>query len=160
MSKSSAHPVSTLVAALALAFLAFATSALAAGKSLLNLDKNGIALHGFDPVAFHTVKAPVKGKPEFHSDYHGARYLFHSAKNKAAFDATPDRYEPAFGGYCAYGVSRGKLVDIDVEAFQVVQDRLLLQYSKGVRDDFNRDATGNLRKADANWPGLLERSGK
>ena len=65
-----------------------------------------------------------------------------------------------FGGYCAYGVSRNKLVEIDVDAFQIVNGRLLLQYSKGVRDDFNKDTKGNLAKAEANWPGLVEKKGK
>jgi len=65
-----------------------------------------------------------------------------------------------FGGYCAYGVSRNKLVEIDVDAFQVVDGKLLLQYSKGVRDDFNKDTQGNLTKANANWPALVEKKGE
>lgn len=136
------------------------TVAVAAEKSLLNLDNEGVAIQGHDPVGFFTVKAPLKGKPEFTSEFHGAKYRFHSAKNKAAFDAEPGRYEPQFGGYCAFGVSKGKLVEIDPEAFQVVDGRLLLQYSKGVRDDFNRDAAGNLKKAEENWPKLVEKKGK
>lgn len=142
-----------------ISFLAV-TAAFAAEKTLLNLDKEGVAIQGHDPVAFFTVKAPVKGRPEFYSELHGAKYRFHSAKNKAAFDAEPLKYEPQFGGYCAYGVSKGKLVEIDVNAFQVVEGRLLLQYSKGVRDDFNEDTSGNLKKADSNWPKLLEKKGK
>lgn len=145
---------------LALSSVAPRGLAQAPAKTLLNLDAKGLALQGYDPVAFHTVKAPVKGKPEFFTLRQGARYLFHSAKNKALFDAHPERYEPAFGGYCAYGVSRGRLVEIDVEAFQVVGDRLLLQYSKGVRDDFNRDTSGNLSKADQQWPVLVEKKGR
>jgi YHS domain-containing protein len=136
------------------------TGALAAEKSLLNLDKGGVAIQGHDPVAFFTVKAPVKGHSEFSSEYHGAKYLFRSAKSKSAFDAEPAKYEPQFGGYCAYGVSKGKLVEIDPAAFQIVDGRLLLQYSKGVRDDFNKDAGGNLKKAEENWPKLVEKKGK
>jgi len=142
------------------AALAVLSPASAADKALLNLDKDGVAIQGHDPVAFFTVKAPLKGRPEFTSEFHGARYRFHSAKNKAAFDAEPAKYEPQFGGYCAYGVSKAKLVEIDVAAFQVVEGRRLLQYSKGVRDDFNADTAGNLKKADANWPKLLEKKGK
>jgi hypothetical protein len=76
------------------------------------------------------------------------------------FKGNPSKYEPAFGGYCAYGVSRGKLAEIDVTAFQIVDGRLLLQYSKSVRSSFNEDTKGNLGKADANWPGLVEKKGK
>jgi YHS domain-containing protein len=146
--------LTSVLSALAL----FAASA--ADKHLLNLNKEGVAIQGYDPVAFFTVHAPLKGKPEFTSQYHGARYRFHSAKNQAAFDADPAKYEPQFGGYCAYGVSKGKLVEIDPEAFQIVEGHLLLQYSKGVRDTFNQDAAANLGKANANWPKLLEKQGK
>jgi YHS domain-containing protein len=136
------------------------TALMAADKSLVNLDKQGVAIQGYDPVAFFTVKAPVKGNPEFTSEYHGAKYRFHSAKNQASFEADPAKYEPQFGGFCAYGVSKGKLVEIDVKAFQIVNGRLLLQYSPGVRDTFNEDASGNLKKAEANWTQLVEKKGK
>jgi YHS domain-containing protein len=137
-----------------------ATPLLAQTKTLLNLDKKGLALQGYDPVAFVTQGKPIKGDMEFKSAYHGAIYNFASAEDKALFDKEPAKYEPAFGGFCAYGVSHNKLVEIDPEAFQVVNGRLLLQYSKGVRNDFNKDTHGNLTKADANWPGLVERKGK
>jgi hypothetical protein len=52
------------------------------------------------------------------------------------------------------------VVEIDPEAFQIVDGKLLLQYSKGVRDDFNKDTKGNLAKANANWPTLVEKKGK
>ena len=57
-------------------------------------------------------------------------------------------------------MSRDKLVEIDVDAYQIVDGKLLLQYSKGIRDDFNKDASGNLAKANSNWPTLLEKKGK
>ena len=143
-----------------LTFVVMATPLLAQTKALLNLDRNGLALQGYDPVAFFTQNKPVKGKPEFKTAYQGATYYFASAENKALFDKEPAKYEPAFGGYCAFGVSRNKLVEIDPDAFQVVDGRLLLQYSKSVRDNFNKDTQGNLAKANANWPGLMEKKGK
>ena len=129
-------------------------------KSLLNLDKSGVAIQGYDPVAFFTDKKPVKGDQKFLLKHDGAIYFFASKEHKDAFKAEPTKYEPVFGGYCAYGVSRNKLVEIDVDAFQIVDGKLLLQYSKGVRADFNADAKANLAKADANWPKLLEKNGK
>ena len=129
-------------------------------KSLLNLDKTGLAIQGYDPVAFFTDRKPVKGKPDFLARQNGALYYFASKEHRDLFKADPAKYEPAFGGYCAYGVSRNKLVEIDVEAFQIVDGRLLLQYSKGVRDDFNKDTKGNLAKANGNWPALVEKKGK
>ena len=137
-----------------------ALPALAQTKTLLNLDKTGVAVQGYDPVAFFTDNNPVKGKPEFSARHNGALYYFTSKEHRELFNGDPAKYEPVFGGYCAYGVSRGKLVEIDVNAFQIVNGRLLLQYSKGVRDDFNKDTKGNLAKAEANWPGLVEKKGK
>ena len=143
------------------AVFAFA-ALLAAGAAFAGAinEVKGIAILGYDPVAYFTDGKPVKGSPEFGLLHRGALYHFASAEHREAFQREPSRYEPAFGGYCAYGVSRGKLVEIDVEAFQIVDGRLLLQYSKGVRNDFNKDAKGNLAKANANWPGLVEKKGK
>jgi YHS domain-containing protein len=129
-------------------------------KTLLNVDKNSLAIQGYDPVAFFTEGKPVKGKPEFAARHDGALYYFATKEHRDVFKADPAKYEPAFGGYCAYGVSRNKLIEIEVDAFQIVDGRLLLQYSKGVRGDFNKDTKGNLSKADANWPVLVEKKGK
>ena len=129
-------------------------------NTLLNLDRSGVAIQGYDPVAFFTDGKPLKGDSNFVCKRDGAIYLFASKEHRDAFKADPAKYEPRFGGYCAYGVSRNRLVEIDVDAFQVVDGRLLLQYSKGVRDDFNKDTKGNLAKAEANWPALVEKKGK
>jgi YHS domain-containing protein len=141
-----------------LAVVAFTVAVQA--KDLLNLDRKGVAVQGYDVVAFFTAGKPVKGNPAITSQHAGATYWFASAESKSAFDAAPAKYAPQFGGYCAYGVSRGKLVEIDVEAFQVVEGKLLLQYSKGVRNDFNKDVAGNLKKAETNWPGLVDKKGR
>ena len=140
--------------------LGLALSAFAQSKTILNLDKTGVAIQGYDPVAFFTDNKPLKGKPEFPARHNGALYYFASKEHRELFKSDPAKYEPVFGGYCAFGVSKGKLVEIDVNAFQIVNGRLMLQYSKGVRDDFNKDTKGNLAKAEANWPGLVEKKGK
>jgi YHS domain-containing protein len=146
-----------------LAITALTAAALPTGaqtKTLLNLNSSGIAIQGYDPVAFFTDGKPVKGDPKFVSKRDGAIYFFASKEHKDLFNAGPEKYEPQFGGYCAYGVSRDRLVEIDVDAFQIVDGKLLLQYSTGVRNDFNKDQPGNLAKARANWPGLVEKKGK
>jgi YHS domain-containing protein len=136
------------------------TAAFADGKTLVNLDKQGIALQGYDAVGFFTEKRPVKGDPNFQSTYKGARYYFASEANKQVFDANPAKYEPQFGGFCAYGVSRGYTVPIKIEAFQILNDRLLMQYDFGAQKEFNKDPQSNLRKADENWPKLVEKQGR
>ncbi len=140
--------------------IAAALPALSQTKSLLNLDKSGLAIQGHDPVAFFTENKPVKGKPEFVARHAGATYLFATKEHRDSFKADPAKYEPAFGGYCAFGVSKNRLIEIDVDAFQIVDGKLLMQYSKGVREDFNKDTNGNLTKANTNWPGLVEKKGK
>ena len=67
----------------------------------------------------------------------------------------PERYAPAFGGYCAYGVSRGYAVDIDPEAFAVVDGTLYLNYSKGVQRTLERGSSGYIEKALQQWPKVL-----
>jgi len=129
-------------------------------KTLLNLDRQGIAIQGYDPVAFFTQNRPVKGRPEFESKYNGARYLFASAEDKSTFDANPAKYEPQFGGFCAYAASQNHTAPVKIEAFQIVNGRLLMQYDLGVRKEFNKDTQGNLQKADKNWPGLVQKEGK
>ena len=143
-----------------LACFAIAAPLRAADKVLVNVDKDGVALQGHDPVAFFTTKGPVKGKAELSSEYKGARYLFRNAQNKAAFDKEPAKYEPQFGGFCAYGVGRGAVVPIRIEAWQIVDGRLLMQKDTSIRDSFNEDPKGNLEKADARWPKLVDKKGK
>ena len=135
-------------------------STLALAKDLQNLDRDGVAIQGYDPVAFFTDQKPVKGSPQFQSDYHGAKYYFASAEHKAAFDKEPAKYEPQFGGYCAYGASRGKTVPIKIETWEIVNGRLLLQYDLDVKSKFDKDPQGTLKKADENWPGLVDKYGK
>jgi YHS domain-containing protein len=133
--------------------------AFAQTKTLLNLDKNGIAIQGYDPVAFFKQNRPVKGNPQFESKYNGARYLFVSAEDKSTFDANPAKYEPQFGGFCAYGVSQGHTAPVKIEAFQIVNDRLIMQYDLSVKKEFNKDQQGNLQKADKNWPAIVTKEG-
>jgi len=144
-----------LFAFLALAALSTAVSA----KELLNLE-NGVAIQGYDPVAFFTDHRPVKGNAQFQSQYRGAKYYFASAEHKAAFDKEPATYEPQFGGFCAYGASRGKTVPVKIETWEVLNGRLLLQYDLDVKSKFNKDPQGTLKKADENWPGLVDKYGK
>jgi YHS domain-containing protein len=140
------------------ALLTLASAAFA--KDLVNVNWSGVAIKGYDPVAYFTDGKPVKGDAQFQSTYQGAIYEFASAAHRAAFDKAPAKYAPQFGGFCAYAVSQGHTASISPEAFQIVDGRLLLQYDLGVRDKFNQDTAANLKKADANWPGLAEAKGK
>jgi YHS domain-containing protein len=129
-------------------------------RTLLNLDRKGVALQGHDPVSLFTDGSPVKGDPQFQAEHGGAIYHFASRAHLVSFQASPDKYIPQFGGFCAMGVAMGKLLKVDVAVSQVVNGRLLAQKNAKARDMFNQDPTGNLQKADAQWPGLVERKGR
>lgn len=135
-------------------------TAAVAEKRLVNVDRNGLALKGYDPVAYFTENRPVKGDAKFQSTFNGATYYFASAANKKTFEGDPKKYEPQFGGFCAYAASQGHTAKIEPDAFEVLNGRLLLQYDRSVRDLFNKDQNGNLMKADKNWPSIVEKEGK
>ena len=91
-----------------------------------NLDDTKVALRGYSPVSYFEVGRPEKGKKEFKSTYQGIRYYFTSAAQKKTFDANPSKYVPAYGGWCAYGVSIGGLFRIDPEKYRIVNGQLLV----------------------------------
>lgn len=137
-------------ASLIVGLLAKAGSA-RAGK--INLT-SGLAIGGYDPVAYFTQNTAVKGTGDFTADHDGATYQFASAEHRDMFTANPARYVPQYGGFCAYAVSRGYTAKIDPQAFSVVNDRLFLNYSKGVRSIWSKDVPGNITLGDQNWPSL------
>lgn len=138
--------------------------ALAAGaaqaKELLNLDKTGLALQGYDPVAFFADGKAVKGRPDISAVHEGARYLFASTAHKDEFVQNPGHYTPAYGGFCAYAVSQGHTASVEIDTWQIFQGRLMLNYSQKVKGLFDADRTGYTAKADVNWPGIVEEMGK
>ena len=130
------------------------------GKPLLNLNEQGVILDGYDAVAFFTDNKPVKGDPQFQFNYEGAVYYFASAAHADLFKATPEKYKPQFGGYCAYAVSLGRTAPIDVNTFSIVNDRLVIQHNQRAVNGWNKDVTGNLQLADKYWPLVIKNGGK
>jgi hypothetical protein len=118
----------------------------------LNLDRAGLAIRGYDPVAYFREGKAVPGRAEFTAVHDAATYRFASAANRDAFAAAPARYLPAYGGYCAWAAAQGYKADADPQAFTVVGDRLFLNYNRDVHRTWERDVAGNVAKADANWP--------
>ncbi len=119
---------------------------------------NAPAVHGYDVVSYHTAKRPVRGNGYFASNHEGATYLFSSEENKKTFDANPAKYVPAYGGYCAYGVSVGKKFDGDPEVWRVVDGRLYLNLDASIQDEWFKDVNGHIRTANKNWPKIENKS--
>ena len=131
---------------------------MAPGSTLINVDERGLALQGYDPVAYFTDSTPTPGDPKFRSMYKGATYQFASASHKSMFDADPAKYEPQFGGFCGYAASINKVSPIGVEFWEILDGRLVLQHNQKAWRLWHKDVPGNLAKAEANWPGLSQRA--
>ena len=128
-------------------------------KTLVLKSRDGLAIQGYDPVAYFTDNKPAKGDRKFLSEYEGAKYLFASMEHKALFDDDPAKYAPAYGGYCGYAASIDRLSPISPDWFQIIDGKLILQHNKKAFDKFNADLKSNIVKADENWPGLVARNG-
>ena len=123
-------------------------------KKHFNL-KNGLAIEGFDPVAYFKQNKAVAGKNEFAIFHQGATYYFATAENKALFKNAPEKYEPAYGGWCAYAMgANGEKVNVDPGTFKITNGRLFLFYNKFFNNtlkDWNKDENNLKSKADQNW---------
>jgi YHS domain-containing protein len=120
----------------------------------VNVDSKGVILKGYDAVAYFTEGKAVKGNPAIKSTYQGATYLFSSAANKTAFDKNPAKYVPQYGGFCAYGVSLGQLLDIEGPGGFVYKDKLYVCGNDAAGKIFRSEIKSNIAKADANWAKL------
>ena len=128
----------------------------ASAQSPVNVLAGGrVAIHGYDPVAYFVDGGPRKGRADLAVERGGARWLFASEANRERFRAEPEKYLPAYGGYCAYGVAQGYLVKVDPEAWSVVNGRLYLNYDLSIREAWRKDVPGYVQKADGNWPRLV-----
>jgi hypothetical protein len=144
-------------AALVLTFLSTAVLAVSADKALWNTDDSGLAIHGYDVVAYATEGKAVRGRTEFEYRWRSAIWRFDTAAHRDEFARAPEQFAPQFGGYCAWAVSRGYTADIDPQAWRIVDGKLYLNYSKRVQTTWEKDIPGNIAKGRANWPGVLSK---
>ena len=106
---------------------------------------------GADLVAYFTENRYVQGSPQFKSRYQQVDFRFASAANKALFDATPQKYQPQFGGFCANGIVYGIPWDSDADTFCMVDGKLYIFGGQGSQDAFELDVPGNLKLAQQYW---------
>ena len=137
-------------------FFSLTGPTLAEAQSEIYKNWRGIAIKGYDPVAFHRQGKPVKGSGEYELQWKDAKWRFASAENRDLFEADPDRYAPRYGGYCAWAVSEGYTAGVDPKnAWNVVDGRLYLNYNAEIKQKWEKDIPGHIKKAGANWPGVL-----
>ena len=113
---------------------------------------DGLALRGYDPVAYFEANMPVKGTPANSFTYKDSKFLFVTAANRKKFAADPEKYAPQFGGYCALGTANGYKVKTEPDAFKVVDGKLYLNYDRKVLELWTQDQPGYIARANKNWP--------
>jgi hypothetical protein len=118
--------------------------------------RTGLAISGFDPVAYFTNRAAVLGREEFETRFAGATWRFISSGNRDAFIDHPDAYMPEFGGYDPTGVARGVAVAGHPEVWLIVGERLYLFRDAKARAAFQASSEKFLAAADQRWPALQD----
>ncbi len=138
-----------------LSISSFAQDATVLRKKHFNLD-NGIAIKGYDPVAYFTQNKAIRGSKDIALFNQGVTYYFASVANKEVFKANPSKYEPEYGGWCAYAMGeKGEKVGVDPETFKLMNGKLYLFYNKyftNTLKDWNKNEAILKKSADANWP--------
>ena len=139
----------------ALAFtLAIGIAPSLAGE-LVNALPDGVAMDGFDVVAYHTASAPAKGSASHSVEYKGKTWLFSSAENASAFAANPAQYEPQNNGWCSYAVSEGYGAEVDfVNGWALLDGKLYLNWDEETRDAFVAERADRIPRAEENWPSV------
>ena len=135
--------------------LALAASPARAGDAVFQ--KDGLAIRGYDPVAYSTEGRAVRGDEHWTLDWSGAHWRFASEENRARFAAAPERWAPQFGGFCAWAMSQGFKSSTMPEAFRVLDGRLYLLYSKSVLERWEPQAKTLIPIAEANWTRLWDK---
>ncbi len=115
-----------------------------------------LAIRGYDTVAYFTQKEPVQGHQRYQTQWQGATWRFASQKNLDLFKSSPQRYAPQYGGYCAYAVSKNYTASTQPEAWSIVDGKLYLNFSLGVRDLWSQNTAGHIASANNHWPRVLK----
>ncbi|GAA6140064.1 YHS domain-containing (seleno)protein [Arenicella sp. 4NH20-0111] len=130
--------------------LTFSVSAFA-GNDHVETDKNGVILAGYDAVAYFTQNAAIEGSAEFTATHNGAIYRFSSSKNRDLFTDNPEKFEPQYGGFCAYGAALGKKFEVNGKAFEIVDGKLYVNKNEDVYEVWEEDKSENIVTADQQW---------
>ncbi|MEM7427686.1 MAG: YHS domain-containing (seleno)protein [Pseudomonadota bacterium] len=133
------------------------TSALAAGVDV-NATSTGLAIRGYDPVAYFTVGAPTRGNWKITATHNGATYRFASKENKEKFLTDPAKFVPAYGGYCAFGTAMGFKFDGDPNVWKIVDNKLYLNLSTGIQTRWEGKVTEFITSANGNWKTIKDKA--
>ena len=125
--------------------------------SPINVDAQGLALRGYDPVAYFEDGRPTRGVENLSASYRGARYLFASEAHRKLFLENPQKYVPEYGGFCAVGTSFGEKVDVDPKTGKVVNGKLYVNNGPKALEIFDHDTQNTISRANQNWPTVKDK---
>lgn len=131
--------------------IVFAACGRTEGVAAVNKAGDGLALRGYDAVAYFAIENAVKGDAKYEYAWNGARWLFSSAENLQKFKLDPAAYAPQYGGYCSYAVSHGYTADGDPEAWKIVDGKLYLNYNEKAKAAWESEQERNIDQGDKNW---------
>ena len=120
----------------------------------IDKDKNNVAINGYDPVAYFTDSKSVMGNKTYSYKWDGAEWYFANKSHQEMFEKNPVKYAPQYGGFCAFGVTKNKLVSSDPNAWQIVDGKLYLCHTKEVHKLWEKDLKNNIKKGDKIYPKL------
>lgn len=133
----------------------FATSVLA-GEPVFTAGEGEVAVEGYDVVAYFTRGEPMEGSPEHAIQWRGVEWRFASEAHLDRFRENPERYAPAYGGHCAFGVANGRKLASSPEYWVIHDGRLYLNLNEDVHGNWTEDLEENIEAADGNWPDRVD----
>jgi YHS domain-containing protein len=117
---------------------------------------NGLAIKGYDPVAYFTQNKAIEGNDSIKIDWSGSTWKFTSKENLKLFTKDPEKYAPCYGGFCAYGTSENHLSPTDPNAWTIVNNKLYLNYNLKVKEIWIKDSTARILNANIYWATLIK----
>ncbi len=145
-----------ILATALLAFFAFAAPASYAAEPIYTGTFSNSAVGGYDIVSYFTAGKPVKGDKKIKTEYKGADWYFSSQENLDLFKANPEKYEPQYGGYCAWAAAHDTLAKGDPEQWHIIDGKLYLNYNKKINDQWFPRSQELIPVADKAFPKLLK----
>jgi hypothetical protein len=146
--------ISKYIKSLPIFLVALLLSATSFAQDVKYYNTDGIAINGYDAVAYFLQNKAVAGSDNYSTDWSGSKWKFISQANLDSFKLAPGKYAPQYGGYCAYGCSENHKSPTDPNAFTIVDKKLYLNYSLKVKEFWAKDIPGKIKAADGYWPAL------
>lgn len=123
----------------------------------INKTADGVALKGYDAVAYFKDGQAVRGSDEFAYEWMSSKWYFASEANRGLFASDPEKYAPQYGGYCAWAVGHEYTAPGDPTVWKIFEGKLYLNYNKDVQKMWEKDIPGLTKKGDENWPRLIRK---